>query len=68
MELLPKILVVILMSAVVFLCMVLIRDDNFYKGQAIQICNEKVETIYEKDNNHFVVCSNGSIHRLLDKN
>jgi hypothetical protein len=68
MELLPKILVVIVMSVVVFLCMVLIRDNSFYKGQAIQTCNREIETIYEKDNNHFVVCSNGSIHRLLDKN
>jgi hypothetical protein len=64
---LSRILIVMIMAAAVLLSMVLIRDNNFYKGQAIQICNGKVETIYEKDNNHFVVCSNSSIHRLLDR-
>jgi hypothetical protein len=45
----------------------LVKKYGFYKGQANQICDGEVETIYVKDNNHFVLCANKTIHKLLDE-
>jgi hypothetical protein len=45
----------------------LIEDCRFREGQAAQMCNEKVEAIYEKDDSHFVVCADKTVYKLLER-
>jgi hypothetical protein len=65
MEKIIKLFLVLLMIIVTIFILSAFADVIFYKGQATQICNGKIETIYKKNENHYVLCSDKTVHKLL---
>jgi hypothetical protein len=59
--------VVIVLLMGIFFAVPTIEDKRFYEGQAAQICDRRVKAYYEKGEDRYTVCTDGSIHQLYKR-